>query len=162
MPAQTQTLRSNRKTKTDTTDIMKNTPIAYTELKPLVLQVLTHYKKDFFVHDRRMMRNFPRTNFLHFTRATGTQLILLHQFDSESFPAEGEKIPYLFGHADRHHILNQIPECVKYLALNTVSTCRFYFAGTKDCFRSIVELSPQEAINHAERYVSMIRNAWKQ
>jgi hypothetical protein len=76
----------------------------FNELKNNVLPLMEAYQSD-LEHDRALIEAFPSCEFIHATRSTGTNIFILHKADSITWPAAGVKIPYLFGMADRRHIL---------------------------------------------------------
>lgn len=92
-------------------------PTAETIFAQLLAEVdgiITHYRDDLLVHSRREILEHPGIQFVHYTRAWGTHLIMLHPADHPIWPAQGEKVPYLFGEADREHIVNQWVEMARY------------------------------------------------
>ena len=85
--------------------IAKKARATYEQLERLALPHLETFRADLTEHDRRWIENNPDTPFVHMTRDTGTILTGLYPADSNAFPADGDRIPYLFGHADRWHML---------------------------------------------------------
>ena len=80
----------------------------------LVEKALPHieaYQDDLLVHDKTELDNYPGRRFLHFTGNTGTNIITLYWL--EDYPKKDEWVPYLFGTADRQHILKGISETLK-------------------------------------------------
>lgn len=71
-----------------------------------VRPVLEDYKDDLELHDREMILHTPGLPFLHVTRKWGTHFQLLRPL--ADYPAQGEKVKYLFGFVGRDHILREI------------------------------------------------------
>lgn len=126
----------------------------YEELERKVLPKLEDFKTDLTKHDRECIERNPGTPFLHYTRSTGTIMVMLHASDSEAFPAEGEYVPYLFGTADREHILDETWRMAQYCA-DRKEDC-LYFDG-----RSLKELSSADSVRIALDYGRKVRNAWR-
>jgi hypothetical protein len=80
------------------------------ELVKIALPHIEAYHDDLLKHDKTEIDNYPEHQFLHFTGSTGTCMVTF--YNEEDFPAPGENVPYLFGHADRHHILKGIMEVI--------------------------------------------------
>ncbi len=80
----------------------------YNQLLPKVDHLIKNYREDLLKHDRNHLDEYDGP-FLHYTRISGTTILELCKADK--YPAKGIKINYLFGQADRYHILNQVNEC---------------------------------------------------
>jgi hypothetical protein len=81
-------------------------------LRRHVTPALTFYLDDLDIDEKLILAN-PHIPFIHLTRESGTTLIMMEPWDHEIYPPyDAEKgswfntIPYLFGFADRYHILN--------------------------------------------------------
>lgn len=74
-------------------------------LRRHVTPALTFYLEDLDIDEKLILAN-PNVPFIHLTRESGTTLIMMEPCDHEIYPAYGETVPYLFGFADRYHILN--------------------------------------------------------
>jgi len=74
----------------------------YEQLHERSLPLLEAYHTD-LTHDKDWINQNPTILFMHYTRATGTHLISLNP--SDTYPPAGTKVKYLFGMADREHIL---------------------------------------------------------
>lgn len=98
----------------------------YATIAKKSLKWLNSYKSDLIVHDKKTIENNPNIPFLHFTWNSGTYLMLLRSAQNESWPKKGEWVPYLFGHADREHILNQLIEVMPAIGQNVVSLIQYY------------------------------------
>lgn len=87
-------------------------PLLYAAVQHHVL----HYRDDLIKHDQRFL-GYPANAgvpFLHWTRPHGTDMKFLFPFDHSLWPAHGVEVPYLFGHADRVHILDSIVITARY------------------------------------------------
>ena len=83
----------------------------YQQVEEKALPLIKAYHNDLIVHDKKAITENPGIPFLHFTGDTGTCLMLL--IPAKDYPAKGEKVPYLFGIADRLHILKEKTEIVR-------------------------------------------------
>lgn len=120
----------------------------YDQLVKLCARHIEAYMDDLTVHDRQALEANPGRPFLHFTRTTGTYLDLLPT--AETLPAKGERVPFLFGTADREKLLSELVNGVKcYVALENHKQA-LLFDGKK--FRKLTpEKAVQFAIDHCER-----------
>ena len=66
---------------------------------------MRHYQTDLQEIDQRLIAQHPGVPFLHWTRDMGTHLAFLHEPDWTGWPAKGVQVNYLFGMADREHIM---------------------------------------------------------
>lgn len=98
----------------------------YATIAKKSLKWLNYYKSDLIVHDKKTIENNPNIPFLHFTWNSGTYLMLLRSAQDESWPKKGEWVPFLFGHADREHILNQHIEVMPAIGQNVISLIQYY------------------------------------
>jgi hypothetical protein len=137
---------------------MKKPPTAYTALRQPVLAKMKSYQRDFLVHDRRAWRQFPGVEFLHFTRETGTTLVFLFPHDHPIWPHEGVHVKYLFGTADRWHILTQISKLTEY-ECGLIQTPRLCYHGRSG---HVVAVTPEDALNIAHTFEAQVRGAWGQ
>ena len=80
------------------------------------LHLMTDYTDDLMKHDKKTLEDNPGVPFLHFTRATGTGLIML---STKNWPRKGETIPYLFGSADRNHLLKELENTAQHYRGNS-------------------------------------------
>ncbi|HUU87522.1 MAG TPA: hypothetical protein VMX17_07180 [Candidatus Glassbacteria bacterium] len=85
------------------------------------------YRDDLLIHDKNAIEDNPNIPFLHFTGESGTIIEFLIPF--EKYPKKGERIPYLFGTADRQHILEQIKEMVFAARKSTRQDLILYYDG---------------------------------
>lgn len=131
----------------------------YRELRKRCLHLIEHYRDDLLVHDRRIIRNHPGIPFLHWTRATGTCIEILSPHNDERWPKKGERVKYLFGTADREHILNQCVSTAEYRAnkMNTETRLVLYHDG-KDV--NLKEISLQRAVEIAKEHKRRVLHMW--
>lgn len=73
-------------------------------LRRRVPPMMTFYLDDLKIDENLILAN-PNIPFIHLTRECGTTLIMMEPWDHEIYPLHGESVPYLFGFADRYHIL---------------------------------------------------------
>lgn len=100
----------------------------FKQVKRQSLPFIKSYRNDLLKHDaREIIKDHPNRRFLHFTGSMGTHIVTL--LDKEDFPERGERVPYLFGHADRDHILNQIPATVKCMRTSDRHDLVLYYDG---------------------------------
>ena len=103
---------------------MKN---VHKELVEKTLSLIETYHDDLLVHDKNQIEAYPGRPYLHFTGDTGTLMVTL--YEKEDFPGRDEKVPYLFGYADRNHILKGIMEQVKCVLRINRRDCMLYYNG---------------------------------
>jgi hypothetical protein len=80
--------------------------MCYRDLERACLPLMSGYQSDLTKHDRAEIESTPDVPFLHYTRAQGTHLVRL--LPNELLPSKGKIVPYLFGTADREHIVKQV------------------------------------------------------
>ncbi len=80
---------------------------AYTEIEAAALPLIEHYQTDLTKHDRNAIYANDGAAFLHATRSHGTLIFSFRPHDSPAYPDAWQQVPYLFGTADRRHILTQ-------------------------------------------------------
>lgn len=127
----------------------------YRQLFELTTAEIKDYRADLETHDRRAIEERPGVRFLHWTWSSGTFLTFLPPADA--FPREGVTQPFLFGEADREHLLDSIVSMAEYFTLpyNRVPRRTLYFDGAR--FQII---SAQKALTIAKDYARAIRNHW--
>lgn len=128
------------------------TMTVYDELLESVSPIVEHYRTDLDI-DRQMIDDNPGMPFLHWTSESGTHLVMLHPADHEDFPPKGEWVPYLFGTADRYHILNGVKsyaECLK-----DTHQLVHYFDGKR-----LRKIDPAQAVKIASDYVKRVEGEW--
>jgi hypothetical protein len=113
-------------------------------------KVVKSYRTDLDI-DRDCINQNPGVPFIHVAREMGTHIVLMPTADT--YPTEGEVVPYLMGHADRHHMLDQIPIMVKCVVDNERTIQ--YFDG-----HTVKLITAEKAIGLAAEYVKTIRHQW--
>ena len=128
----------------------------YSQIKENALPTITHYRDDLLVHDEKSItQSKGAVPFLHFTHETGTHLVFLYPADDPIWPAEGEKVPYLFGTADRRHILEG-QKCVIESCLKWPDLLAQYYDGHS------VRIVPDARVQEVFRdYFIRTLNAWR-
>lgn len=127
----------------------------YEQLESRVLPLLKAYHRDLIVHDRAAMEKYPGVPFLHWTRECGTHIT--HLIPLELYPPAGVRVPYLFGHADRQHILDEIVRFAQHFVkpLETPHICHHY-DGTK-----LRQITNEQAVEIAREYYERIDREWR-
>lgn len=131
---------------------MKNEQV-YKEVESKSLPLIKCFSEDLTEIDKRtILENKRQYPFLHFTGENGTYLIMLAPKDE--YPAKGAEVKYLFGYADRIHMLGDkvkhIEWCVKESSKREVV---LYFDGTK-----VREVSEGEVLNIIYDYERNLKN----
>lgn len=87
----------------------------YFELREKVLPYLEAYQEDLLKCDREFLLRFGDSvsPYIHVARRTGTELYVMHPAEHEAWPADGERVKYLFSYSDRWHILKQNLLCLE-------------------------------------------------
>lgn len=121
----------------------------------LVSPILQDYRADLEKWDRQAIADNPGCPFLHWTRASGTHIQFLPTADS--YPAEGVLVPYLFGSADRHHLLQETSSMAGYHAnkCNGDVLLVLYYDGCK-----IRTITLERAVQIAREYRRKIEYEW--
>jgi hypothetical protein len=78
----------------------------YKQLAAACLPLIEAYRDDLTRHDKASIEKDPELPFLHWTRSCGTTLV--HLEPQDPLPKRGQRVPYLFGSADREHIVRQV------------------------------------------------------
>lgn len=120
----------------------------YEELEAAVLPTLTHYRDDLLVHDRRAIEEHPGVPFLHYSSAMNTHMALLPP--ASSYPPAGVWIPFLFGQADRWHLVQSVISMAQYFLNPSNMPERYtarYFNG-----RKLVVVTVAKALEIAREY----------
>lgn len=129
----------------------------YMQVKERALPLMTHYQTDLTKHDRNALRNHDGTPFLHFTRETATHIVFFDSADSEKWPPHGERVKYLFGTADRYHILNELMATPNHYDDPLSLPCKLvlYFDGYR-----LKEIDTKQAIAITQQYIADIKRQW--
>jgi len=127
----------------------------FDELYQRTETIVTAYRGD-FDHDRGEIAKSPGVPFLHFAYAYGTYLVMLHPADSPLWPPEGQEVPYLFAHADRHRILRGAQALIRaVLCEHPTGGLWSSYDGTR-----LESVTVQRAQAIVDRYLSDVEKAW--
>lgn len=72
----------------------------------IALPIVTDYRTD-IMHDAAAMQHYDRRPAVISLRPSGTFFGAMPAHDDPEFPPAGQTVPYLFGFADREHVLKQ-------------------------------------------------------
>jgi len=123
----------------------------YKKLESKSLPHIKAYHKDLLCWDKKALFQSPGTQFLHFTRDTGTHIVFFEPADK--YPAKDIMVKYLFSHADRYHILDQVMKTVDYLIDKSSSELILYYNG-----KTLKEIDPETARSLTQEYHRKTRN----
>ena len=121
--------------------------------------MLRGYRADLEKHDKEALEANPGVPFLHWTRRNGTHITFLP--DADTYPAVGVSVPYLFGSADRRHVLKE-KACNARHFLNpcyedsTRGAIVVHFDG-----RKLRRITAQRALEIVQEYQRRIDNEWR-
>ena len=127
----------------------------YQKLFELASPIVKSFRDDLIVHDKTAIEKaYPEnTHFLHFSRDTGTHIVFFTP--ASEYPAKGEKVPYLFGYADRDHILCQTIAMVLGIKQNDSTKLILYFDGNR--FKKIGFAKAEDLVRG---YIRSVRYEW--
>lgn len=126
---------------------------AYEQLFAAVNDVVKHYRDDLIKHDKAWLEENPGVPFLHFAGECGTDLI--DHIPADKYPARGVRVPYLFGSADREHILRGITSIVESIEKSGSRPVVHYFNG-----RELIPIDFELAKRVAQNYRRHIKQEW--
>lgn len=131
----------------------------YEQLAAQVRPVLTHYRDDLEKWDRQAIeKKHPGVPFLHWACSSSTHIVML--VDADSYPPAGKHVPYLFGTADREHILRQSVEYAKYFLRPEGQRADGYLVHHYDGTR-LRQITCADALVVAESYRGRIQREWR-
>ena len=137
-------------------DCLKKPKSIYLQVKELSSPIIKMYRDDLLKHDRSALtKDKGKTPFLHFTGETGTHLYFLFPADYEGWPKPGEIVPYLFGRADRRHILNEQRNVIHAMDKHHWKELILYWNG-----RTLKQIDMDRAKEIADTWHRHILNAW--
>jgi len=134
---------------------MIKTKSIYIQVKELSLPLIKSYQTDLLKHDRRIIRQNPGVPFIHTTTEYGTHIVLLHGPDT--YPGPGEQVKYLFGYADRYHILNQNVDFITYYPSQYRDSSILYYDGRS----TVKKITLAQAGYIARDYKHGILDVWE-
>lgn len=114
------------------------------------LQVIEFYQSDLNYDLEILNAGWPA---LFFAYKCGSHAIVLHPF--ESYPPGGDTVPYLFGRADRWHILHQVKSLLECESVKNAPLIH-YFDG-----RRIKLIDIDKAISIVEHYHQSMSNRFR-
>jgi hypothetical protein len=117
---------------------------------------LLHYRDDLVKHDRCDIEKHAGVPFLHWTREMGTH-ISFHPA-ADTYPPYGELVTYLFGKADREHLLRSkvlIAEACAGPSCGDHKLVLYYNGAT------LREVTIDEAVQIARDYRQAIWEEWR-
>jgi hypothetical protein len=129
----------------------------YDQLYAIASHHLQAYRDDLEKHDRQALEDYPGVPFLHWTRSSGTHITFLRPADD--YPAPGVRVPYLFGTADRDHLLNEVVSIARYFAdpINPQASLVLHYGGKR-----LQKVSATEALEIARLYREKVKREWRQ
>ena len=97
-----------------------------------------------------------QVSFIHWTRKTGTYMVLLKAPDM--YPPAGVSVKYLFSNANREHILNQVRETAQYWMRpsNPKTEAVHYFDG-----KTLKRITLQQSDDLLKDYAKQVAECWK-
>ena len=133
-----------------------NTSKAYAAIFAAADPIVTHWRPDLTKHDRRTIEDAgDGMPFLHFTGDTGTDLMMMPPADHPEWPNVGERVPFIFGHADRDHILHQ-----KIVSVECMPRINRPIAHHWDGHR-LKRIDMARALDIVNAYAAKVARAWK-
>ncbi len=129
----------------------------YDDLVARCLPLISDYHNDLLVHDKAAIECSPGIPFLHWTRSSGTCIVMLPPVNDSYWPKMGEVIKYLFGTATREHLLREIVSLAKYHTKPYEKdryTCHYCNGKT------IKAITVEEAVDIAMDYTRKINRVW--
>lgn len=123
----------------------------YKELVEKALPFIKAFQDDLLKHDKKQIEDYPDRKFLHFTGDTGTTMLTLYY--KEDYPDKNVWVPYLFGHADRHHMLKGITETLKVLPGCNRMKLILYYNGT-----TLESIAYEQAKQIVSNYTDVMQN----
>lgn len=128
----------------------------YVQVKEKALPLMEGFQTDLTKHDRRDIQQNTGVPFIHYTRKLGTDICFM--VPAGDYPPEGQRVPYLFGTADRHHLLDQKVATTTYFT-NPYNDSQLvlYFDG-----ETVKEISKEQAVEVVRKYSWRIKGEWRQ
>jgi hypothetical protein len=130
-------------------------PAHFHQLRAASLPLISAYHADLLKHDRRIIRRNPDCPFIHVTRDYGSYLSML--IPAEKYPPEGELVPYIFGTADRWHLLKELPGTIEFAEKNHPQALVQYFDG-----KTLRPITYPQARAILEDYRKAIIEKWRE
>jgi hypothetical protein len=128
----------------------------FDKLHQLASPFIKSYRDDLEKWDRQAIESNPGVPFLHHTGESNTHISFLPPGDT--YPAAGEYVKYLFGTADRHHILHQVYVMAEYFTRPSCTPPLLVLHFDGERFHKI---DAKRAVEIARDYCERTRNEWK-
>jgi hypothetical protein len=128
----------------------------FTEAVGNARAIMTDYFCDLQTDASIVSRFPPETPWLQAVRPTGTYLIIMPGSQDETWPAPGDKVPYLFGFADRDHILKGKVHVAEYVAKDCPHHLFQYWNG-----RKLASITGEQVVLVLRQYQANILLAWR-
>jgi hypothetical protein len=133
----------------------------YQQLHALVRSRLLAYETDLEKHDKEAIEESPGVPFLHWTRDSGTHIVMLWDMKSDVWPMYGVRVPYLFRTADRNHILDGMILMAEWHLMPSNGGDKKHICHYYDGVR-IRPVTCAKAVEIVKEYARPLRRAWEQ
>ena len=130
----------------------------YAQLYALASPHLKDYRNDLEKWDREIIEKMPGCPYLHYTRESGTHIVMMPPADSDYYPKAGEYVKYLFGMAEREHILRGCVSMAEYFVnpCNSFHGLVLHYDGQR-----FWEIDAGKALEIAREYRDQIITTWR-
>lgn len=129
----------------------------YAELERRSLPLIEAYAEDLTKHDKAMLLESPGVPFLHWTKGNGCGTTMAMLLPTRLLPKNGERVPYLFGTADRDHIAKGPMKLAECYVRPFEQECKLVLYWDLFKFRVI---DAKRAVEIARRYLYDLRDEW--
>jgi len=128
----------------------------FDQLQAACLPHLEAYRDDLVKHDKEIIANRHGVPFVHVTRANGTHICFMPS--AADYPAPGVYVPYLFGTANRDHVLEQVVTFVDYWLRPCAETVKavYWFDGQR-----LRKIDLEKAQKLLRDYGRRVRDTWR-
>ena len=128
----------------------------YLKMKLIAGFTMIHYQSD-FEYDKEFMEKCDPKEFIWIVRPNGTHIFRI--YEPQDLPKAGEQVPYLFGMADRKHIVRDGLEAIEKIN-GSIGECDFYYiAPPQGIFRKIQH---KEAVEIIRKNVETLEKHWRE
>jgi hypothetical protein len=130
--------------------------MSYAQLYNLASPFLKSYRDDLEKHDKAAIEAHSGCPYLHYTRESGTHILFL--IPAKEYPREGDRVPFLFGFADRWHLLKELVSAAEHWLrpCNTRPLLTLWFDGKK-----FHQITVDKALDIARAYRIRIESEWR-
>jgi len=128
----------------------------YAELHKRCIHKISKFESDLTAIDREWLIEHPGVPFIHVTRTYGTHLLAL--WPATQYPAPGEYVPYMFGVADRGHILHGLTDFLEAIVKVHAGQVQqwLYYDGQR-----LVDATEARARTIVAKHIAATEAAWK-